>query len=62
MFRGCTSLIVNTTSTPGYTRQFRIPTTGTGTIGTDSLNNMFTNTAGTMNTTPSINTIYYTKD
>jgi hypothetical protein len=62
MFNGCTSLVVNNESSEGYTREFRIPTSGTGTIGTNSLSTMFTNTAGTMNSTPDINTTYYIKD
>jgi hypothetical protein len=62
MFNYCTLLIVNTTSTLGYTREFRIPTSGTGTVDANSITYMFSNTGGTMNGTPSINTVYYIKD
>jgi hypothetical protein len=62
MFSGCSNLKINTTSTAGYTRPFRIPIDGTGTNATLALTEMFTGTIGTMKTTPSINTTYYTKD
>jgi hypothetical protein len=61
MFNGCSSLVINKSSSIGYTKQFRIPTSGIGTQNS-SVSNMFTGTAGTMNGTPDINTIYYIKD
>jgi hypothetical protein len=62
MFFNCTSLVINTASSSGYSRTFRIPSAGTGTAGTYSLQNMFSGSAGTMNSTPVVNTTYYTKD
>lgn len=59
MFYGCISIKVSTTQTGEYTLPYRIPTSGTGVIGTTSLNDMFKNTGGTFTGTPSINTTYY---
>lgn len=53
MFRGCSSLTLNTAG-PGS--QWSIPATATS---TNSLEEMFTGTAGTMNGTPELNTTYY---
>ena len=59
MFQGCTSLKLSTTQTGEYTQEYRIPSSGTGTVGTDSLYNMFAYTGGTFKGTPEINTTYY---
>ena len=59
MFEKCTSLKLSSTQTGEYTREYRIPTTGTGTTATEALTNMFRNTGGTFKGTPEINTTYY---
>lgn len=61
MFYGCTSLKLSTTQTGEYTQEYRIPSSGTGTTGTNSLalRDMFYSTGGTFTGTPSINTTYY---
>ena len=59
MFQGCTSLKLSSTNTGEYIQEYRIPSSGTGTVGTDSLYNMFAYTGGTFKGTPEINTTYY---
>ena len=59
MFRGCTSIKLSTTQNGVYKSAIRIPSTGTGTNGTNSLTDMFTGTGGTFTGTPDINTTYY---
>lgn len=59
MFYGCTSIKLSVTQTGRYQIPYRIPSSGTGTIGTDSLDNMFGETGGTFKGTPEINTTYY---
>ncbi len=59
MFQGCTKIKLSTTKTGEYQTAYRIPKSGTGTTGTNSLQNMFTNTGGTFTGAPSINTTYY---
>ena len=59
MFSGCTKIKLSSTRTGEYTVEYRIPTTGTGTIAIDALTDMFTSTGGTFKGTPSINTTYY---
>ena len=59
MFKNCTSIKLSSTNTGEYTQEYRIPSSGTGTTGTDSLANMFEYTGGTFTGTPSINTTYY---
>ena len=59
MFYGCTSLKFSATQTGDYTQAYRVPTSGTGTIASNALNDMFTNTGGTFKGTPAINTTYY---
>ena len=59
MFQGCTSLKLSSSKTDEYTQEYRIPSSGTGTIATDALNGMFSSTGGTFTGTPSINTTYY---
>lgn len=62
MFYNCAKIKVSMTQTDVYTTPYRIPSTGTGTIGDDSLNSMFDDTGGTFKGTPSINTTYYTSN
>jgi hypothetical protein len=62
MFQNCTNIKISTTKTGDYQTSYRIPTTGTGSVGTDSMTYMFTNTGGTFKSTPTINTTYYTSN
>jgi len=62
MFYGCTKIKLSTTQTGAYQTAYRIPRSGNGTTGTNSLNSMFTSTGGTFTGTPSINTKYYTSN
>lgn len=62
MFNGCTSIKISATQTGEYQTPYRIPTTGTGSVSTNSLSSMFSNTGGTFAEAPSINTIYYTSN
>ena len=62
MLQGCTKIKLSTTLTGIYDTAYRIPTTGTGTTGTDSLTDMFTGTGGTFIGAPTINTTYYTEN
>jgi hypothetical protein len=62
MFSGCTSIKLSTTQTGTYQTAYRIPTSGTGTIATNTLKDMFKNTGGTFTGTPTINTTYYTSN
>lgn len=59
MFRGCSSIKLSTTQTGEYQIQYRIPGEGTGTVGSASLKNMFSDTGGTFSSTPTINTTYW---
>ena len=59
MFYGCRSLKLSSTQTGEYTVAYRIPATGTGTIYTTDVRNMFSGTGGTFKGTPNINTTYY---
>lgn len=59
MFQSCTKIKLSSTQTEEYTVEYRIPSSGTATTGTNSLNNMFAYTGGTFTGTPSINTTYY---
>ena len=62
MFKDCTSIKVSSTQSGEYQTVYRIPTSGTGTEGTNSLSEMFTGTGGTFTGTPTINTTYYTSN
>lgn len=62
MFRGCSKIKLSTTSSSTYSTEYRIPSSGTGTIGNQALNNMFYSTGGTFTGTPTINTTYYTSN
>ena len=59
MFQRCTAIKLSSTQTGEYTQEYRIPSSGTGTVDTDSLYNMFAYTGGTFKGTPEINTTYY---
>lgn len=59
MFYGCTKIKLSETKTGEYTVEYRIPTSGTGTAQSNSLNGMFMKTGGTFTGKPSINTTYY---
>lgn len=62
MFTGCSKIKLSTSQTDDYQTPFRIPSIGEGTVGTQSLNNMFASTGGTFTGTPTINTKYYTSN
>ena len=62
MFYNCTKIKLSATQTGEYQTAYRIPTSGTGTIKTQPMNEMFTNTGGTFTGTPEINTTYYTSN
>lgn len=59
MFSSASGLMISDTQTGDYTVPIRIPSSGTGTVGTNSLIGMFNNTAGTWTGTPTVNTTYY---
>ena len=59
MFQGCTKIKLSTTASGTYTKTYRIPKTGAGTMETHALDNMFANTGGPFEGTPEINTTYY---
>ena len=59
MFYKCTNIKLSETQTGEYQTAYRIPISGTGTTGTSSLINIFTNTGGTFTGATSINTTYY---
>ena len=61
MFYGCKKLKLSSTASGTYTKLYRIPKSGTGTIvSTTSIgSNMFDETGGTFTDTPEINTTYY---
>lgn len=62
MFDGCSNLKVNTSSSSGYTTQFRIPSSGTTSANANLVAlNMFRNTGGTYTGTPKMNQTYYTQ-
>ena len=60
MFYGCTSLKLSSTKTDEYIQEYRVPSSGNGTMTlTIDLNDMFSSTGGTFTGTPKINTTYY---
>lgn len=59
MFVGCTKIKLSATASGTYTKPYRIPKSGTGTMASSALNRMFSNTGGTFAGTPEINTTYY---
>ena len=58
MFNGCSKIKLSETQTKNYPIPYRIPSSGTGTTGIDSLLDMFSSNE-TFTGTPSINTTYY---
>lgn len=54
MFKYCTGIKFATSG-----KEYRVPVTGTGSVGTDSLKNMFDGCLGTAPSTPIVNTTYY---
>ena len=60
MFQGCTGIKLSTEQTAEYSTPYSIPKEGTGSVGSNSLSNMFSGTGGTFTTgTPAINKTYY---
>lgn len=62
MFNGCNKIKMSSTQTGEYQNEYRIPYTGTGTAGTNSLQNMFFGTGGTFTGTPMPNVTFYTSN
>ena len=62
MFYGCSNIKLSTTQDSTYTTPYRIPTTGTGTTGSNSLVDMFYGSGWTFTGTPTVNTTYYTSN
>lgn len=62
MFNGCSKIKISATQTGDYQNEYRIPHTGEGTAGTNSMQGMFTSTGGTFMGNPTINTTYYTSN
>jgi len=62
MFRWCSLIKLSTTQTGSYQTTYRIPTTWTWTIWTESMDYMFYQTWWTFTWTPTINTTYYTSN
>ena len=62
MFYGCSLIKLSTTQSAEYTNAYTIPSQGTGTTASSALNNMFTNTGGSFQGSPTINTTYYTSN
>ena len=62
MFYRCSNIKLSTTQDSTYTTPYRIPTTGTGTTGSNSLVDMFYGTGWTFTGTPTVNTTYYTSN
>lgn len=59
MFQHCSVVKLSASRVSVYTKAYRIPETGTGTMGTSALDGMFQNTGGTFTGAPEINTTYY---
>lgn len=62
MFYGCSNIKISATQTWDYQTPYRIPTSWTWTVATDSLGFMFRLTWWTFDWTPTINTTYYTSN
>ena len=62
MFFNCSNIKLSETQTGEYQTAYRIPTSDTGTEGSNSLSGMFSGTGGTFNGFPTINTTYYTSN
>ncbi len=61
MFNGCTNINLYNQYDVTHPNEYRIPTSWTGTVGTNSMEDMLRWTWGNV-TTPSINTTYYTSN
>lgn len=59
MFKNCSSLKVSATKTDTYTKEYRIPDSGTALAAGSALTSMFDGTGGTFTGTPEVNTTYY---
>ena len=59
MFYGCSSIKLSETQTDEYSKEYRVPSEGTGTTASSALTNMFARTGGTFTGTPDINKTYY---
>ena len=59
MFQNCRKIKVSATANGTYTRAYRIPRAGAGTISNSSVRYMFAGTGGTFTGDPEINTTYY---
>ena len=59
MFLNCRKIKVSATANGTYTRAYRIPRAGAGTISNSSVRYMFAGTGGTFTGDPEINTTYY---
>ena len=62
MFLGCVKIKLATESSGEYITPYRIPITGNGSVFTQSLYSMFSETGGTFTGQPDINTTYYTSN
>ena len=62
MFYKCSKIKLSTSQTWEYQTEYRIPTTWTWAVGSNSLSDMFAQTWWTYTWTPSINTTYYTSN
>lgn len=62
MFSGCTKIKLSTTADAEYVNEFRIPSSGTGSIVSGATASMFANTGGTFTGAPAANTTYYTSN
>ena len=62
MFVYCSKIKISTTQTWEYQTAYRIPTSWTWTVWTNSLRNLFFYTWWTFTWTPTINTTYYTSN
>ena len=59
MFSGCTGIKLSVTQTDYFTDEYRVPSSGIGTIAENALLGMFYGTGGDFKSTPDINTTYY---
>jgi hypothetical protein len=62
MFYGCESLKISPDPTETYQYEWRIPTSGTGTIASSWNTNMLSGTGGTFTDDPDIDTTYYVEN
>lgn len=62
MFSNCSNIKFSSIQTEEYVNEYRIPSTGSGTTGLSSTENMIWQTGGTFTDNPSVNTTYYTSN